>query len=153
MERSLPAQLPEQSPGNNITQPLPTSGAAPRQRLIPLLGLACGITVSALYFNQPLLIEMGRSLHATEAQMGRVAVAAQAGYAIGLLFFVPLGDVLERGGLIIKMIAGLVLAMLITALVPSLLPMVLITLVTGIMAAVTHVLLPMAAEIATPANA
>jgi predicted MFS family arabinose efflux permease len=153
MERTFPAQETEQNLGNNITQPPSTSAAAPSQRLIPLLGLACGITVSALYFNQPLLIEMGRSLHADEAQMGHVAVAAQAGYAIGLLFFVPLGDVLERRGLIVKMIAGLVLAMLVTAVVPTLLPMVLITLVTGIMAAVTHVLLPMAAEIATPANA
>jgi predicted MFS family arabinose efflux permease len=125
----------------------------PSQRLIPLLGLATGITVSALYFNQPLLIEMARSLHVTEAQMSHVAVAAQAGYALGLLFFVPLGDVVERRGLILKMIAGLVLAMLVTALVPALLPMVLITILTGAMAAVTHVLLPIAPEIATPANA
>jgi predicted MFS family arabinose efflux permease len=127
--------------------------SSPSQRLIPLLGLACGITVSALYFNQPLLIEMARSLHVTEAQMSHVAVAAQAGYAIGLLFFVPLGDVVERRSLILKMIAGLVVAMLITAVTPSLLPMVLITILTGMMAAVTHVMLPIAPEIATPANA
>ncbi|MFL6427994.1 MAG: MFS transporter [Acidobacteriaceae bacterium] len=126
---------------------------SPSQRLIPLLGLACGVTVSALYFNQPLLIDMARSLHVTEAQMSHVAVAAQAGYAIGLLFFVPLGDVFERRSLILKMIGGLVLAMLVTAVVPALLPMVLITLLTGAMAAVTHVLLPIAAEIAAPANA
>jgi predicted MFS family arabinose efflux permease len=133
-------------------QPLSPAGT-PSQRLIPLLGLATGVTVSALYFNQPLLIDMARSLHVTEAQMSHVAVAAQAGYAIGLLFFVPLGDVLERRSLILKMIAGLVISMLITALVPTLLPMVLITILTGAMAAVTHVMLPIAPEIATPANA
>lgn len=75
-------------PGSQTEQQQPASSS---QRLIPLLGLATGITVSALYFNQPLLIEMARSLHVTEAQMSHVAVAAQAGYAIGLLFFVPLG--------------------------------------------------------------
>src|SRR5262245_23302412 len=127
------------------------SESSPSQRLIPLLGLATGITVSALYFNQPLLIEMARSLHVTEPQMSHVAVAAQAGYAIGLLFFVPLGDVFERRSLILKMIAGLVLSMLVTAVVPTLLPMVLITILTGAMAAVTHVMLPIAPEIATPA--
>jgi predicted MFS family arabinose efflux permease len=142
----------EASPLQAQSQPSPPV-KSPSQRLIPLLGLACGITVSALYFNQPLLIEMARSLHVTEAQMSHVAVAAQAGYAIGLLFFVPLGDVLERRSLILKMIGGLVLAMLITAVVPALLPMVLITILTGMMAAVTHVLLPIAAEIAAPANA
>jgi predicted MFS family arabinose efflux permease len=142
----------EATPQTDSQQSSP-SVAAPSQRLIPLLGLATGITVSALYFNQPLLIEMARSLRVTEAQMSHVAVAAQAGYAIGLLLFVPLGDVLERRGLILKMIAGLVLAMLITAVVPSLLPMVLITILTGTMAAVTHVMLPIAPEIATPANA
>jgi predicted MFS family arabinose efflux permease len=134
-------------------QPLSSPATASGQRLIPLLGLATGITVSALYFNQPLLIEMARSLQVTEARMSHVAVAAQAGYAIGLLFFVPLGDVLERRGLILKMIAGLVLAMLITAVVHTLVPMVLITILTGAMAAVTHVMLPIAPEIATPANA
>jgi predicted MFS family arabinose efflux permease len=145
MEASVPQAEPQQNP----TPPAPF----PSQRLIPLLGLACGITVSALYFNQPLLIEMARSLHVTEARMSHVAVASQAGYAIGLLFFVPLGDVVERRGLTLKMIAGLVLAMLITAVVPTLLPMVLITILTGAMAAVTHVMLPIAPEIATPANA
>lgn len=145
MEGTLSGSPAGQQPGPPVS--------SPSQRLIPLLGLACGITVSALYFNQPLLIDMARSLHVTEAQMSHVAVAAQAGYAVGLLFFVPLGDVLERRGLILKMIAGLVLAMLVTAVVPSLGPMVLITLVTGIMAAVTHVILPIAPEIATPANA
>jgi predicted MFS family arabinose efflux permease len=122
---------------------------APNQRLIPLLGLACGITVSALYFNQPLLIEMSRSLHVSEARMSHVAVAAQVGYAAGLLLFVPLGDVVERRGLILKMIAGLTVAMLITAAVPSLLPMVLATVLIGLMAAVTHVMVPIAPELAS----
>jgi predicted MFS family arabinose efflux permease len=142
----------EATPQAEPQQPAPPV-SSPSQRLIPLLALATGITVSALYFNQPLLIETARSLHVTEAQMSHVAVAAQAGYAIGLLFFVPLGDVVERRSLILKMIAGLVLAMLITAVTPSLLLMVLITILTGMMAAVTHVMLPIAPEIATPANA
>ena len=144
MEPSVPVTQQARSPEQH---------AAPSQRLIPLLGLACGVTVSALYFNQPLLIDMARSLRVSEAQMSHVAVAAQAGYAIGLLFFVPLGDVFERRSLILRMIAGLVVAMLITAVIPTLGPMVLITLITGVLAAVTHVLLPIAPEIAVPANA
>ena len=123
------------------------------QRLIPLLGLACGVTVSSLYFNQPLLIDMARTLHVTEARMSHVAVAAQLGYAAGLLLFVPLGDVLERRGLIVKMIACLIVAMLACAAAPGLLSLVYATVLVGIAAAVTHVMVPIAPEIATPANA
>lgn len=123
------------------------------QGLIPLLGMACGVTVSSLYFNQPLLIDMARSLHVTESRMSHVAVAAQVGYAAGLLLFVPLGDVLERRSLILKMTAGLILAMLACAAAPGLAWLVLATILIGLTAAVTHVMLPIAPEIATQANA
>src|ERR1700728_4624502 len=108
--------------------------SSPSQRLIPLLGLACGITVSALYFNQPLLIEMARSLHVTEAQMSHVAVAAQAGYAVGLLFFVPLGDVLERRGLMMRMYAAVAIALVLVAVAPSLQLLIAGSVVIGIFA-------------------
>jgi predicted MFS family arabinose efflux permease len=129
------------------------AGPVASQRLIPLLGMACGVTVSSLYFNQPLLIDMARTLHVTEARMSHVAVAAQVGYAAGLLLFVPLGDVQERRGLILKMILGLILAMLACAASPALAWLVLATILVGLTAAVTHVMLPIAPEIATAANA
>lgn len=115
--------------------------------------MACGITVSSLYFNQPLLIDMARTLHVTEARMSHVAVAAQVGYAAGLLLFVPLGDVLARRSLILKMIGGLIVAMLACAAAPGLMGLVLATILVGLTAAVTHVMLPIAPEIATQANA
>ena len=131
----------------------PAAGAVASQRLIPLLGMACGVTVSPRCFNQPLLIEMGRSLHVAEARMSHVAVAAQLGYAAGLLLFVPLGDVLERRSLILKMILGLIVAMLACAAAPALAWRVLATVLVGLTAAVTHIMLPIAPEIATPVNA
>jgi predicted MFS family arabinose efflux permease len=123
-----------------------------RQRLIPLLGLACGVTVSSLYFNQPLLLEMSRSLHVPEARMSHVAVATQVGYAIGLLFFVPLGDVLERRGLIQKMVWCVIASLLAAAAAPSLVWLVLASIVIGLSASVTHVMLPIAPEVASPEN-
>ncbi|MGI8770767.1 MAG: MFS transporter [Acidobacteriaceae bacterium] len=123
-----------------------------RQRLIPLLGLACGVTVSSLYFNQPLLLEMSRSLHVPAARMSHVAVATQVGYAIGLLFFVPLGDVLERRGLIQKMVWCVIASLLAAAAAPSLVWLVLASIIIGLSASVTHVMLPIAPEVATPEN-
>ena len=60
------------------------------------LGLACAIGVSTIYFNQPLLVDMGRTYGEPAGRVMFVSGATQVGYALGLLLFVPLGDVLER---------------------------------------------------------
>ena len=39
-----------------------------------------------MYYNQPLLLEMGRTYGVTAGRTGFVAVATQVGYAVGLLF-------------------------------------------------------------------
>ena len=93
----------------------------PRHRsLLPFLGLACGVGVSNIYYNQPLLLDMARSLRASHGQMGMVAVATQVGYSIGILAFVPLGDVIERRGLMIRLFAGVAVSALLAALAPNL---------------------------------
>ena len=58
--------------------------SSPRAPL-PFLGLACAVGVSTMYYNQPLLMEMGRTYGATAGRTGFVAVATQVGYALGLL--------------------------------------------------------------------
>ncbi len=116
--------------------------------LIPLLAVACGVTVSSMYYNQPLLVEMGRSLHVAPTRMSHVAVATQLGYAAGLLLFVPLGDVVERRGLIQTLTWGVVASMLLAAAAPSPLLLVLASVAVGMTSAVTHVMLPIAPEVA-----
>ena len=55
-----------------------------------LLGLACAIGVSTIYFNQPLLVEMGKTFGAPAGRVMFVAGATQVGYSLGLLLFSPL---------------------------------------------------------------
>ena len=88
-----------------------SSKPAPRAPL-PFLGLACAVGVSTIYYNQPLLMEMGHTYGATAGHTGFVAVATQVGYALGLLTFVPLGDVLERRGLMMRMYGAVAVALL-----------------------------------------
>jgi predicted MFS family arabinose efflux permease len=110
------------------------------------LGLACAIGVSTIYFNQPLLLEMGQSYGATAGRAGFVAVATQVGYAAGLLLFVPLGDVLERRALMLRMYAAVVAALLLVAAAPSLAWLIAGSVVLGMMASVTHIVLPIAPD-------
>jgi len=122
-----------------------------RQRgLLPFLGLASGAGVATIYYNQPLLLEMSRTFHTTSAQTGSVAVATQIGYAVGILLFVPLGDVTERRGLIVKLFAAVSVALLVAGVAPSLWAMVTASIVIGMTAAVTHVIVPIAPELVEP---
>jgi predicted MFS family arabinose efflux permease len=128
-----------------------TSRPKPAARGAPLhfLGLACAIGVSTIYFNQPLLLEMGHSFCANAARMGFVAVATQVGYALGLLLFVPLGDVLERRALMMRMYGAVVLALLGVAMAPTLAWLIAGSVLLGMLASVTHIVLPIAPDMVT----
>jgi predicted MFS family arabinose efflux permease len=114
---------------------------------LPFLGLACAVGVSTMYYNQPLLLEMGRTYGATAGRTGFVAVATQVGYAVGLLAFVPLGDVLERRGLMMRMYAAVAIALLLVAVAPSLQLLIAGSVLIGMFASVTHVALPIAPDL------
>ena len=115
--------------------------------LLPFLGMASGASVATIYYNQPLLLEISRTFHCTSRQAGMVAVATQMGYAAGILVFVPLGDVTERRGLIVKLFAAVSAALLVAGLAPSLWALVAASIAIGMTASVTHVLVPIAPEL------
>jgi predicted MFS family arabinose efflux permease len=121
-------------------------GAVPSAPL-PFLGLACAVGVSNLYYNQPLLLEMAHTFHTNVGRAGFVAVASQVGYATGLLCCVPLGDVLERRALIARMFAGVAVALLLVATARNLALLIVGSVLLGIFASVTHIVLPIAPDL------
>jgi predicted MFS family arabinose efflux permease len=125
-----------------------TTSSKPGTRApLPFLGLACAVGVSTIYYNQPLLLEMGHSYGATAGHTGFVAVATQVGYAVGLLTFVPLGDVLERRALMMRMYGAVAVALLLVAVAPSLNWLIAGSVLIGLLASVTHVALPIAPDL------
>jgi len=114
---------------------------------LPFLGVACAVGVASIYFNQPLLLVMGRDFGVDARAMGFVAVATQVGYAAGLLLFVPLGDIAERRALMMRMYAGVSLALAAAAAAQGLVWMIVASACIGLMASVTHVALPMSADL------
>jgi predicted MFS family arabinose efflux permease len=123
-----------------------SSKPAPRAPL-PFLGLACAVGVSTIYYNQPLLMEMGHTYGATAGHTGFVAVATQVGYALGLLTFVPLGDVLERRGLMMRMYGAVAVALLMVSVAPNLNWLIAGSVLIGMFASVTHIALPIAPDL------
>src|SRR6476659_8437006 len=87
----------------------------PSRRLIWLLTVATGASVANLYYDQPLLSDIALTFHASTRAAGAIATLTQAGYAVGLLLFVPLGDVVERRRLIVTLLLGVTGALLLAA--------------------------------------
>jgi predicted MFS family arabinose efflux permease len=123
-----------------------TNASSPRAPL-PFLGLACAVGVSTIYYNQPLLLEMSHTYGATAARAGFVAVATQVGYALGMLAFVPLGDVVERRALMMRMYAAVSIGLLLTAMAPTLNLLIVCSFLIGALASVTHIALPIAPDL------
>jgi len=131
-----------------ISPEVPVNLHPKHHSLLPFLGLACGVGVSNIYYNQPLLLQMAHSLHVDYSHMGTVAVATQIGYSIGILAFVPLGDVIERRSLMVRLFAGVSISTLLAAFAPNLATLLTASIATGLTAAVTHVVVPIAPELA-----
>jgi len=125
-----------------------TPGTQPNSPRAPLhfLGLACAIGVSTIYFNQPLLVDMGRTYREPSGHVMFVSGATQVGYALGLLLFVPLGDLLERRSLMLRMYASVVVSLLLVSMAPSLGWLIAGSVLLGMVAAVTHIVLPIAPD-------
>ncbi len=75
--------------------------------IIFILALGAGFSVASIYYAQPLLPLMGANLHLSVEGMGLVPTLTQAGYALGILFLLPLGDRHDRRTLILLKSAAL----------------------------------------------
>lgn len=128
----------------------PTHGLSPA--LIVLMSVATGLAVASNYYAQPLLDTIAHHFSLSASSAGFIVTAAQLGYAAGLLFLVPLGDMFERRTLIVSMMLLAAGGMLITASSQSLSMMILGTALTGLFSVVAQILVPLAATLATPAT-
>lgn len=125
-----------------------TPGLSPA--LILLMSVATGLAVASNYYAQPLLDTIARAFNLSASSAGFIVTAAQLGYAAGLLFLVPLGNMFERRMLIVSMTLLAAGGMLITASSQSLTMMIVGTALTGLFSVVAQILVPLAATLASP---
>ncbi|HDR4482876.1 TPA: MFS transporter [Bacillus cereus] len=69
--------------------------------LIIVLATACGIIVANLYYAQPLIGLISNEIGLSNSSAGLIVTLTQIGYVVGLLFLVPLGDIVENKKLIL----------------------------------------------------
>ena len=117
-------------------------------RVLFALALGAGFSVAAIYYSQPLLPLMGRDLHLTVNQMGLIPTLTQAGYALGILFLLPLGDRYDRRRLILMKSAALALLLLACSLTQQLTSLLAVSLLLGMAATLAQDIVPAAAILA-----
>jgi len=120
-------------------------------RLTLLLAFACGLIAANLYYAQPLAGPIGVALGLSPGATGLIVTLTQIGYGIGLLFVVPLGDLLETRRLVLTLIGLAMLALLGAALATHPLPFFAATLGIGVASVAVQVLVPYAAHLAPEA--
>jgi predicted MFS family arabinose efflux permease len=119
---------------------------------IVIMAICTGLIVANIYYNQPLLVLISKSFAIDPAKGGRIAFLTQAGYALGLLFFVPLGDKVERRGQIVWMAAFAVAALVLAALSPNLLCLEIASVLIGATSVIPQLILPLAAHLSDPSR-
>jgi len=66
------------------------------QGLNVLFAFAGAFTVANLYYNHPILDVLSKDFNVPYEKISQIPTVMQAGYAVGLLFLCPLGDLLRR---------------------------------------------------------
>lgn len=119
--------------------------------LLFFMAAACGMTVANLYYNQPLLTELQNAFQVGFAEIGRIPMLTQLGYACGMLFLTPLGDRYDRKRLIVFFTSLTAAALLIAAASTGFVVFELSSFLIGLSAVGAQIIIPHVAQLA-PAN-
>jgi predicted MFS family arabinose efflux permease len=115
-----------------------------------VLAVACGLTVANLYYAQPLLDLIAGSFHVGQGTATLVVTLTQVGYALGLLFVLPLGDLVENRTLVTRVLLGTAVALVLAAVSPDFGLFLAVSVLVGLTSVVAQILVPLAAHLAPP---
>ncbi|WP_174067267.1 MFS transporter [Agrobacterium tumefaciens] len=113
-----------------------------------LLATACGLIAANLYYGQPLAGIIGAELGLSVGATGLIVTLTQIGYGIGLLFVVPLGDLVENRKLVVSSVAMAVLSLVGAAFAPHAAPFLIAAFLVGVSSVAVQVIVPYAAHMA-----
>jgi len=117
-----------------------------------VFAIACGLSVANVYFAHPLLDAMAHDFAIAPASVGIVVTVTQIGYALGLFFIVPLGDLFDRRKLIAVQAVLSAVALSAVGIAPSAAMLLTGLAVVGLLAVVVQVLVAYAADLAVPSE-
>ena len=120
--------------------------------LLWMLAIISGLSVANLYYNQPLLNRISEDLAISEFTANLIPMTTQIGYALGLLFIIPLGDLYKRKHIIVVNFLLLVVATCSIASSTNVAYILAASLVMGICSVMPQIFIPIAAQFSLPEN-
>ncbi|WP_407947186.1 MFS transporter [Paraburkholderia sacchari] len=117
-----------------------------------LFAIACGVIVANVYYAQPLLATIAAAFGRPVADLGYLVTLTQLGYAAGFVLIVPLGDVVDRRALVLRLLAANIAALGLIVCSPNYATFAAGCVLVGFTSCSTQILIPMAASLADPAS-
>ena len=117
-----------------------------------LLALAAGVIVASLYYAQTLVGPISRETGLSLDAAGLIVTLTQVGYALGLLFIVPLGDLLENRKLVFVLLLATSVMLALAAFSSSAWLFLATSLGIGLGSVAAQVLVPFAAHLSREAT-
>jgi len=115
--------------------------------MVGLLAASCGIVVANIYYSQPLVGLIGPALRMGPRAESLIVSLTQLGYAAGLLFLVPLGDLVENRRLVVATITAAILPLILGGLAWNGMMMLAVSALIGVTSVAVQMLIPLAAHL------
>lgn len=120
------------------------------RHIILLMSAMAGLTVANLYYVQPLLEMIRTDLGTSDSLANMIAVITQVGYALGLLFIVPTGDLFSRRRIIVVCMVIAALMTLTIGLTTNIYTIWAASLAMGACSIVPQLFIPVAGQFSRP---
>ncbi|RJX74120.1 MFS transporter [Pseudomonas sp. LS-2] len=135
-----------------MSTPLTSASHAPTQGLtramVLLFAFCCGAIVANLYYAQPIVELIAPDLGLSPGSASLIVSLTQIGYALGLLFLVPLSDLVENRTLMIATAVVASISLLGAATMEHATGFLLVSLIVGFSSVSVQMLIPLAAHLA-----
>lgn len=115
-----------------------------------LMSVSACLVVANNYYNQPLLGIIAREFNVAEAVANRVATITLAGYATGLFFLVPLGDMFRKKQIILPNFILIIVSLLGFGFSRNITIMTVCGFFIGLSSVVPQMFVPFVAQISRP---
>jgi len=120
--------------------------------MVPLFAFCCGAIVANLYYAQPVISLIAPDIGMSPFLASLIVSLTQIGYALGLFFLVPLGDILENRRLMMATVSVCILSLAGAAMATLSNAFLLLSLLIGFSSVAVQIIVPLAAHLAPEAS-